>query len=112
MSEKGLSRPGALQMVASAAISLFAAIGPVFAAAPLPNHEWFMILNGLPAFILTVTGVGLLVLYFIGFLRYCASKGYSKWLGFCLFLCNFLGLIILLLLPDLNSTLSGKRLGE
>jgi hypothetical protein len=99
----GFSRPGALQMLASAALMLVGAIGPFFVASSRPSHEWFMVVTGAPAFAMSLIGVAVLVLYLIGFFRYCASKGYSKWLGLFLFFANLPGFIVLLLLPDLHS---------
>jgi hypothetical protein len=103
MNKTGLSRPGAIQMIASATLMLAAAVGPVYLAASRPTHEWLMVLSGFPALAMSLAGVVLLILYFIGFLKFCSSKGYSKWLGFWLFFGNFPGFIALLLLPDLKA---------
>ena len=102
MNKKGISRPGALQMVASVAIMIIAAIWPLYLAATRPGNEWFMVLNGLPALAVVIASIAVLLLYLIGFLRYCASKGYSKWIGFWLLFANVFGFIVLLLLPDLK----------
>jgi hypothetical protein len=107
MSKTGLSRPGAIQMLAAATLMVVAAVGPVYLAASRPTHEWLMVLNGFPALAMSVAGIALLVLYFVGFLRYGSSKGYSKWLGFWLFFSNFPGFIALLLLPDLKAEAAG-----
>lgn len=103
MKKTGLSRPGASQMVTSAALVLLAGIGPIFLAATRPSQEWLMVLTGFPALALSLVGVGVILLYIVGFLRYCKSKGYSMWLGLCLLVCNVFGFIALLLLPDLNT---------
>lgn len=103
MKKRGLARPGALQMISSGILMIIAAIGPVFLAVTRPNHEWMMVLTGFPAMGLSLAGVGVLLLYIFGFLRYCADKGYSKWLGLWLLLGNVFGLVVLLLLPDLNA---------
>ena len=104
----GLSRPGALQMLASAALMIVAAIGPILVASSRPTNEWLIVLTGFPALGMSVAGIGVLLLYFIGFLRYCASKGYSKWLGFWLFIGNIPGFVVLLLLPDLSSRITER----
>jgi hypothetical protein len=103
MSKQGISRPGALQMVASAALMLVASGGPIFVAATRPTHEWLLSISGLPALTLILVVLGTSALYFIGFLRYCASKGYSMWLGFWLWLGGAVGLIALMLLPDITT---------
>lgn len=103
MSKTGLARPGAMQMVGAAILVLVVAIGPLFLAAVQPEQVWSIMLTGFPAFAVSVSGLLVLVLYLVGFLRYCASKGYSKWLGFWLLLGHFAGFIALLLLPDLKT---------
>jgi hypothetical protein len=110
MHEKGLSRPGAMLMVASAILMLVSAIGPVFLAVMRPTHEWLMVLSGFPAFAIISASALTAVLYFVGFLRYCVSKGYSSWLGFWLFLGNVPGFIVLLLLPDRKGNVSEQVL--
>ena len=109
MNKTGLSRPGGMQMVLSAILMIVVAIGPMYIAASRPDHEWSVVLNGLPALAVTVASVVLLLLYFIGFLRYCASKGYSKWLGLWLFLGHVFGLIVLLLLPDQKTAMQKQH---
>lgn len=104
MNNNWLSRPGAIQMLASIVLVTFASIGPIVLAIRQPGHEWLMSLSGLPALAMTIATVLVLALYCIGFLRYCASKGYSKWLGVCLLLGHFPGFIALLLLPDLQAS--------
>jgi ABC-type Na+ efflux pump permease subunit len=103
MNKKGLSRPGALQMIASVIIMIITAIGPLYLAATRPNNEWFMVLNGLPALAVVIASIAVLFLYLIGFLRYCGSKGYSKWIGFWLLFAHAFGFIVLMLLPDLKT---------
>jgi hypothetical protein len=78
------------------------AMVPTVVAAFHPNHEYTLLLNGAPAFAVSVALILLAVLYIVGFVRYCASKGYSKWLGFWLLLGNVPGFIVMLLLPDLT----------
>ncbi len=102
MNGTGLGRPGAMQMVAAGVLMAAETIAPIVVAATRPNHEWFMDLTGLPAMVPIIVSTLLVALYFVGFLRYCSSKGYSKWLGFWLFLGNIPGFITLLLLPDLQ----------
>jgi len=89
-------------MVLAAVLMLAAAIGPLFIAATRPSHEWLFSLMGFPVLALAFAGVAVLLLYVIGFLTYCANKGYSKWLGVFLLLGHAFGLIVLLLLPDLK----------
>ena len=108
MGKIGLSRPGAIQMVVSAILMVAAAIGPIFWAATRPSHEWLMVLTGLPALTMEIASVLVLMFYFVGFLRYCASKGYSKWLGFWLFLGSIPGFIVLLMLPDLKANMKDR----
>lgn len=108
MSKTGLFRPGAIQMVASTILIVVAAIGPIVLAAMRPSHEWLMVLSGLPAIALTITGGFVVLLYFVGFLSYCASKGYSKWLGFWLFFGTIPGFIVLLMLPDLKANINDR----
>lgn len=100
MHKTGLSRPGTIQMIAAAIITAVGIVVPAYMCAIRPNHEWLMVLSGFPALAAASTGIIIALLYFIGFLRYCTSKGYSKWIGFWLFLSHLPGLIILLLLPD------------
>lgn len=108
MGKKGLSRPGALQMVASAILTLVASVGPTVIALTRSSHEWSLFLAGFPALALSLSGVVVFLLYVVGFLRYCSNKGYSKWLGLFLFLGNVPGLISLLLLPDISMNCSEK----
>ncbi len=96
----GFSRPGALQMVAAAVLAVISAVGPLFIAATRPSHEWVLILSGLPAMAISLSGFLIAILYVVGFFRFCTSKGYSKWLAFWLLLGNFFGLVVLLILPD------------
>jgi hypothetical protein len=103
MNKTGLSRPGAMLMVMSAVLTILVGVGPLFMAATRPSHEWLMVLTGLPAFMLSISGLFVTILYFIGFLKCGASKGYSAWLSFWLFWGNVPGFIVLLLLPDLNA---------
>ena len=95
-------------MVASAILMVLAAIGPIVLAAMRPSHEWLMVLSGLPALALTIAGGFVVLLYFVGFLSYCASKGYSKWLGFWLFFGSVPGFIVLLMLPDLTANVKDR----
>jgi len=104
MNKSGLSRPGAMLMVMSAALMVISGICPVFLALTRPTHEWLMVLTGMPAFGIIMASGLVAILYFVGFLKYCASKGYTAWLGFWLFLGNVPGFIVLLLLPDLNAS--------
>lgn len=83
----------------------FAGIVPLVYALTLPSHEWLMSLSGLPALAMTIASLAVVILYVIGFIRYSASKGYSKWLGFWLLLSHLPGFIVLLLLPDLKTDL-------
>jgi hypothetical protein len=103
MNKTGLSRPGAIQMVASLVLMLLASIGPAFVAATRPTHEWILALTGLPALAMTVAGIAVFILYVVGFLRYSSSKGYNMWVGLFLLLGSIPGFIALLLLPDLNT---------
>jgi hypothetical protein len=108
MNKTGLSRPGAMQMVAAIILGVVAAIGPLFLAFMRPDQVWFMALSGLPAFAIAISGVGVLILFFVGFIRYCASKGYSKWIGFWLCFGHLPGFIVLLLLPDCKPGVSAQ----
>ncbi len=103
MDKIGFTRPGALQMLIAVALTTIVAIGPLFVAEMRPNHEWFVSLYGLPALAATLASLGILLLYIVGFVRYCASKGYSKWLGIFLLLGHLFGFIVLLLLPDIKN---------
>ncbi|MBS1989948.1 MAG: hypothetical protein JSS86_12965 [Cyanobacteria bacterium SZAS LIN-2] len=102
MNKSGLSRPGAMLMLMSAALMVISGVGPVFLAVSRPTHDWLMVLTGMPAFGIIAASALVAILYFVGFLRYCGSKGYSAFLGFWLFLGNVPGFIVLLLLPDLK----------
>jgi len=102
MNKSGLSRPGARQMVAAVILLVVGAIGPLFLAFMQPNQEWSMVLSGFPAFVVAISGVVVVFLFFVGFIRYCASKGYSKWIGFWLCFGHVPGFVVLLLLPDLK----------
>lgn len=102
MTKKGLARPGALQMLVAIVSITVGSIAPTMMALRSPNHEWALALNGAPALGMFLVAAGLSVLYIIGFLRYCSSKGFSKWLAFWLLLGNVPGFIVLMLLPDLN----------
>lgn len=110
MNKKGFSRPGALQMLAAVALMICGGLAPVMIAASRPSHEWIIALSGAPALALSLAGVAIFILYVAGFLRYCASKGYSGWLGLLLLCGNVFGFIVLLLLPDVNdrNATSGK----
>lgn len=108
MRKKGLSRPGALQMVASAILTLVASVGPTVIALTRSSQEWSLFLTGFPALALSLSGVVVFLLYVVGFLRYCSNKGYSKWLGLFLFLGNVPGFISLLLLPEISMNSSEK----
>lgn len=96
-------------MFVSLALMAVAAIAPTVMASIENNHEWSMVYTGMPALLAVLGGVLVFVLYFVGFLRYCASKGYSKWLGFWLLLGSFPGFITLLMLPDINIRASAFR---
>jgi hypothetical protein len=61
-----------------------------------------MLLVGGPALAMTLAAIAFCVIYALGFLNYISSKGYSKWLGLWLLLCNLPGAVVLLLLPDLH----------
>lgn len=111
MSRTGFARPGALQMSASLVLMALSGIGPLFIATTRPGHEWMVILTGLPVLGVSLFGIGILLLYVVGFLRYCGSKGYSKWLGAWLLLGNVFGFIVLLLLPDLTTVKTGAGNG-
>ncbi len=104
MNKTGLSRPGALQMLVSVFLMIVASSGPILIALTRPSHELFMYLTGYSAIALELFGFGIMVLYFVGFLRYCASKGYSMWIGFWLLFANVFGLIVLLMLPDFKKS--------
>ena len=105
MNKTGFSRPGAIQMAVSAALLVLTSLAPLFYAATQPSHEWLMVSYGLPALAILLAGILIAFSYFVGFLRYCDSKGYSMWLGFWLFISHAPGFIVLLLLPDLKSDL-------
>lgn len=87
-------------MLISALLILAEAFVPVVVTAISPSHEWSVVLTGTPAFAWVAAAMLVTVCYFVGFLRYCASKGYSMWLAVLLFVSNVPGFIILLLLPD------------
>ena len=96
----GFGRPGALQMLIAVALGAMEGVIPFVMAASMPSHEWALVLNGFPAFLMMAAGMATAILYFVGFLRYCTSKGYSPWLGLLLLICNVPGFIMLLLLPQ------------
>ena len=89
-------------MAVSLVLLSLAAAAPIVFAIVTPSHEWLVNLVGVPAFVTIVISIVVVSLYLVGFIRYCSSKGYSKWLGFWLFLGNIPGFITLLLLPDLQ----------
>ena len=93
-------------MILAALLMIVAAIGPAIIAFTKPNHEWLLELSGLPAVALAAACLAVAILYFVGFLLYCKSKGYSMWVGFWLLLSNIPGFIALMLLPDLHATIS------
>jgi hypothetical protein len=99
--KSGMWRPGALQMLAALILGIICSAGPVVLAMTRPTHEWSLIAVGPEALLLSSLGLIIVALYAIGCIRYCASKGYSKWLGFWLFLSHLTGFVTLLLLPDL-----------
>lgn len=109
MNRKGICRPGAWLMVAAVVLTVMSSLGPLFIAATRPSHEWSLILSGLPALLLSLSGVVILILYVVGFLQYCHSKGYSRWLGVLLLLGNVLGFLVLLMLPDLNARVLDRQ---
>lgn len=102
MSKRGLSRPGATQIVAALVLTGLTSVGALAIAATRPNQEFLMILTGFPALAMALSGLLVAVLYIVGFLRYCSNKGYSKWLGLSLLLSTLPGFLALLLLPDLK----------
>jgi len=102
MLNTGFARPGALQMlVASVAITACSTVPPIIAAFK-PSHEWLLVLTGIPAFLMVFAGFMMFIIYGLGFLRYCADKGYSKLLGLVLVFGAIPGFLVLLLLPDLK----------
>ncbi len=107
MNKKGLSRPGAMLMAAAVVLLTLAAIGPIVMAASTPSHEWSMILTGPSALATSAAGLFSLLLYAVGYLKYCSSKGYSTWLALWLLLGNLPGFVVLLLLPDLHEIKGG-----
>jgi hypothetical protein len=94
-------RPGALQMLAAVILTIVCSVGPIVLAITKPTHEWSLVAVGPEAVLLSSLGLIITALYAVGCIRYCASKGYSKWLGFWLFLSHVTGFVTLLLLPDL-----------
>jgi hypothetical protein len=98
--QRGFARPGAMQMLWAGILLALESLGPIFAAAANPNHEWVMELTGIWAASLWLVTAIAVVLYCIGFVRYCMSKGYSGWIGFFLLIGNLPGFIVMLLLPD------------
>lgn len=99
--KSGMSRPGALQMLAAVILTIICSVGPIVLAMTKPTHEWSLVAVGPEALLLSSVGLIIAALYAVGCIRYCTSKGYSKWLGFWLFLSHVAGFITLLLLPDL-----------
>ena len=104
MRKQSLRHPGAIQMLIAAAAIVAASVIPAIQAWRQPNNEWCMALNGVPAALAIAAAAAVIGLYFVGFLRYCHSKGYSFLLGFLLLICNLPGFIIMLLLPDLRNS--------
>jgi hypothetical protein len=96
-----IARPGAVQMLVSGSILILTGLWPIFMA--ISHRQSFVLLTGTPAVAATLAAAILGCAYFVGFLRYCSSKGYSQWIGLCLFLGHFAGFLALLLLPDLNT---------
>ncbi|SRR5579883_1061037 len=99
--KSGMWRPGALQMFAAMILAIVCSAGPIVLAITNPTHEWSLVAVGPEALLFSSLGLIITALYAVGCIRYCASKGYSKWLGFWLFLSHVTGFVILLLLPDL-----------
>src|SRR5437763_1806682 len=100
MNRTGFARPGSLQILVAVVISLLFGIGPLFMALTSPTHAWAYVATGPQAILLSSVGLIVTVLYAVGCIRYCKSKGYSGWLGFWLFLAHIPGFIAILLLPD------------
>lgn len=96
----GFARPGALQMLISVLGSAACAVYPAYLAATSPEHEFGVLLSGLPALLLMLMYLLWFVLYLVGFIRYAASKGYGAFVILLLLLANILGFILLLVLPD------------
>ena len=84
---------------------------PLIIATTNASHEYSMLLVGVPALAMTVAALAFCVIYALGFLNYCSSKGYSKWLGMWLLLCNIPGTVVLLLLPDLHEISNAPCIG-
>lgn len=110
MKSNGLSRPGALLMIVSIVAGLVASIGPIVLAITSPTHNWLLELTGPPVVVLAFTSLAVLVLYVVGFVRYCTSKGYSAWLGAFLLLGHVFGLVVLLLLPDIRELKESSKI--
>lgn len=107
-----LSRPGSIQMTIALVLATLAGLVPIYLACMMPSHEWFMVLTGLPAASMAAASLAILGLFFVGYIRYCISKGYSGWIGFWLFWSNLPGFIVLLLLPErvgANSSLESQK---
>lgn len=102
MNKTGLKRDGAAFMLAGATLLAILSTFPLIIAATKPSHEWSIFLVGAPAISMMFAATTFCLIYALGFLTYCSSKGYSIWVGIWLLLCNVPGLMILLLLPDLR----------
>jgi len=113
MNNTGIARPGAKLMIFAAALMILGTTVPWLLASSSPSHLWFLELTGLPALGLVMGHAVLILMYFLGYLAYVGSKGYSKWLGFCLFFASVPGFVVMLLLPDRAETrVSGHDLPE
>lgn len=102
MKKTGLKRDGAAFMLMGATLLTLLSTLPMIIASTNASHEWSMLLVGAPAFAMMFAATTFCLIYAVGFLSYCSSKGYSKWIGLWLMLCNVPGLMVLLLLPDLR----------
>lgn len=108
MHKSELQRPGAVQMLIAAVLMGIVGIGPIVATLIRPEHEWSLFLSGAPALVALACSIGFVLLYFLGFIRYTVSKGYSSWLGLFLFMGHIFGLIVLLMLPDRGEAAPGS----
>lgn len=102
MTNRGFRRKGALQMTSSILLMSAVFALPFCIDATQPEIDWLLVLTGAYAYAAGLVVLFLLALYGIGFLRYCCDKGYSNLVGLVLLLAAPLGLLALLLLPDIK----------
>jgi hypothetical protein len=96
---KGLSRPGSALIVLSGV--LYSMI--IAYVAVITKGSMEITVSGMETVPWLAAIAIPFAICFLGFVKYAASKGYSRWLGFWLCCAQLPGFIVLLLLPDRNS---------